>query len=72
MSKNKTSYQHDFKLSYGEDVSPKLARKVMRDIYKMVEYQKVLESIKKHVEIISPTGYKMSAVWNMANRELEK
>lgn len=34
--------------------------------------RKALEFIKKHVEIISPAGYKMSAVWNMANRELEK
>lgn len=43
---SKTSYQHDFAFSYGEDVSPKLARKVMRDVYKMVEYKKALEVIK--------------------------
>ena len=47
--KPKTSCQHDFEFSYGECVSPKLARKVMRDIYKMVEYQKALK------EIVTPT-----------------
>lgn len=43
--KPKTSYQHGFELSYGEYVGPKLARKVMRDIYRMVEYQIALEEI---------------------------
>ena len=40
---SKTTYQHDFSYSYGEEVSPELAKKVMDDVYKMVKFKKALE-----------------------------
>lgn len=35
------------------------------------KYREALENIKKHMEIVSPTGYHMSGVWNIANNALK-
>ncbi|MCH8748319.1 hypothetical protein IH781_01055 [Patescibacteria group bacterium] len=50
---SKTTYQHDFSYSYGEEVSPELAKKVMDDVYKAVKYKKALEEI----STLKPSSY---------------
>ena len=35
------------------------------------KYHKALINLKKHIEVSSPSGYRMSAAWNIANNALE-
>lgn len=55
----KTAAQHDFSYSYGEEVSPELAKKVMDDVYKMVEYKKCIKGM-------------LQENWNFSDEEVEE
>ncbi len=36
------------------------------------ELEDALENICKHMEVVCPTGYRMSGVWNIAKRALKE
>ena len=46
-------------------------RKIDATARDAARYREALEGIKRHVETSCPTGYKMSAIWQIANKSLE-
>ncbi len=60
----------DYRAATGDLHDANQLDRIAAELTRLAEVERALRAVRDHVEVSSPTGYRFSTVWNIADRAL--